>query len=104
MLFDGGRWNVPLYEYLCQACGRFELLQKFSDEQLTKCPTCEREIHRVISAPAIRFKGNGWYVTDYAAKPGNGSSKQSEVSADSASTPKKTTSKDSSASGSSPTK
>ncbi|MBN2370428.1 MAG: zinc ribbon domain-containing protein [Vicinamibacteria bacterium] len=96
---------MPLYEYMCQACGKFEILQKFSDDALSKCPTCGRDVHRIISAPAIRFKGTGWYVTDYAKKPSNGASKEAGSSPEqSSSTPKNTTSKDSSASGSSPTK
>jgi putative FmdB family regulatory protein len=96
---------VPLYEYMCQTCGKFEILQKFSDSPLGSCPTCGRDVHRIISAPAIRFKGTGWYVTDYAKKPANGTSKEAGPSKEqSSSTPKNTTSKDSSASGSSPTK
>jgi len=59
---------VPLYEYQCPKCGRFELIQKFSDELLTKCPTCGSEVQKLLSAPAIQFKGTGWYITDYARK------------------------------------
>jgi len=59
---------VPLYEYQCPKCGRFELIQKFSDEPLTKCPTCGQEVQKLLSAPAIQFKGTGWYITDYARK------------------------------------
>jgi len=98
---------VPLYEYSCEACGRFEVLQKFSDAPLAVCPTCEGAIHRLISAPAIQFKGTGWYVTDYARKSapepkksgGDGPSKSSSDSS-----PKQSTSTDSSATGSSPAK
>jgi putative FmdB family regulatory protein len=61
---------VPLYEYLCPTCGRFEVIRKFSDEPLTKCPTCGAEIQKLMSAPAIQFKGTGWYITDYARKDG----------------------------------
>jgi putative FmdB family regulatory protein len=57
---------VPLYEYQCPKCGRFELIRKFSDEALTKCPTCGSDIQKLLSAPAIQFKGTGWYITDYA--------------------------------------
>jgi putative FmdB family regulatory protein len=56
---------MPLYEYHCQKCGRFETLQKFSDGPLTACPTCGGTVERLISAPAFQFKGSGWYVTDY---------------------------------------
>jgi putative FmdB family regulatory protein len=61
---------VPLYEYQCPKCGRFEVIRKFSDPPLSKCPTCRRAIQKLPSAPAIQFKGAGWYVTDYAKKAG----------------------------------
>ncbi len=70
---------VPLYEYQCAgSCGRFEVLQKYSDAALTTCPTCGREVQKLLSSPAIQFKGTGWYVTDYAKKSGGGESKKSE--------------------------
>lgn len=56
---------MPLYEYHCKKCGRFETLQKFSDGPLAECPTCGGAVERLISAPAFQFKGTGWYVTDY---------------------------------------
>jgi putative FmdB family regulatory protein len=59
---------LPLYEYACPACGTFERMQKFSDPVLTTCPTCEKPVEKLLSAPAIQFKGTGWYVTDYAGK------------------------------------
>jgi putative FmdB family regulatory protein len=59
-------FRVPLYEYQCPKCGRFELIRKFSDEALTKCPTCGSDVQKLLSAPAIQFKGTGWYITDYA--------------------------------------
>ena len=59
---------MPLYEYQCPECGTFERVQKFSDPILTACPTCERPVEKLLSAPAIQFKGSGWYVTDYAGK------------------------------------
>jgi len=63
---------MPLYEYLCKKCGhRFEEIKKFSDKQPTKCPECGGVIEQVISAPAVQFKGSGWYVTDYAKKQGS---------------------------------
>ena len=61
---------MPLYEYLCPKCGRFELIRKFSDETVTECPTCGSEVQKLLSAPAIQFKGTGWYITDYARKDG----------------------------------
>jgi putative FmdB family regulatory protein len=60
---------MPLYEYQCTKCGhRFEKIQKFSDKKITKCPECGGRVEQIISAPAVQFKGSGWYVTDYAKK------------------------------------
>ncbi|HMH08980.1 MAG TPA: zinc ribbon domain-containing protein [Terriglobales bacterium] len=60
---------MPLYEYECKKCHhRFERIQKFSDPHVKKCPKCRGPIEQVISAPAVQFKGSGWYVTDYAKK------------------------------------
>jgi len=74
---------MPNYEYLCKNCGhRFEQIRKFSDKQLRKCPECGGVIEQVISAPAVQFKGSGWYVTDYpkkcAGSAGSSSSASSE--------------------------
>jgi putative FmdB family regulatory protein len=58
---------MPLYEYACDACGgRFERIQKFSDPPVAECPTCGGAVRKLISSPAIQFKGSGWYITDYA--------------------------------------
>src|SRR5690242_11701827 len=58
---------MPVYEYECQNCGeQFEVMQKFSDEPLTTHTKCGGTVHRLLSAPALQFKGSGWYVTDYA--------------------------------------
>jgi putative FmdB family regulatory protein len=59
---------LPLYEYECPQCGTFERMQKFSDPLLKTCPTCGKPVEKLPSAPAIQFKGSGWYVTDYARK------------------------------------
>ena len=59
---------MPLYEYECPKDGTFERMQKFSDPPLTTCPTCGGPVEKLLSAPAIQFKGTGWYVTDYARK------------------------------------
>ena len=59
---------MPLYEYQCPKCGNFEKIHKFSDAPLTKCPTCGSDVQKLFSAPAIQFKGTGWYITDYARK------------------------------------
>src|SRR4051812_19018143 len=66
---------MPIYEYECEACGnRFELIQKFSDPLVEICPKCgERKVHKLLSSPAIKFKGTGWYITDYAKKGGGDS-------------------------------
>jgi putative FmdB family regulatory protein len=69
--------RVPLYEYQCPKCGRFELIKKFSDAPLLTCPTCGCEVQKLFSAPAIQFKGTGWYITDYARK-GQGEGGKSE--------------------------
>ena len=64
---------MPLYEYECDACGhRFEVIQKFSDAPVEKCPSCGGHVHKMQSAPAIQFKGTGWYITDYAKKDTGG--------------------------------
>lgn len=60
---------MPLYEYKCEKCGhQFEKIQKFSDKMVKKCPECGGRVEQMISAPAVQFKGSGWYVTDYANK------------------------------------
>jgi len=60
---------MPLYEYQCKKCHhRFERIQKFSDPHVKKCPDCGGPVEQVLSAPAVQFKGSGWYVTDYAKK------------------------------------
>jgi len=107
---------MPLYEYECKKCGhRFEKIQKFSDKMVKKCPECGGQVEQMISAPAVQFKGSGWYVTDYAKKsssPGSSGSGESpskdkdkdkkdekpksDGSKDSSSTSKETASKDSS--------
>src|SRR5579871_5066025 len=64
---------MPLYEYQCESCGqRFEIRQSFKDEPLTVCPRCGGPIHRLIQAPAIVFKGSGFYATDHKGGNGNG--------------------------------
>ncbi len=71
---------MPLYEYQCTKCGhRFERIRKFSDPPLTKCPECGGKLEQLLSAPAVQFKGSGWYVTDYARKGAPGSSSESSA-------------------------
>ncbi len=60
---------MPLYEYRCKACGhRFEKIQSFSAPDEKECPVCKGEVERLISAPAVQFKGSGFYSTDYPSK------------------------------------
>ena len=67
---------VPLYEYECQDCHfRFEKLQRLSDPPPPKCPECGGKISQLVSASAVRFKGSGWYATDYARKSSGGEPK-----------------------------
>src|SRR6266404_4056177 len=57
---------MPLYEYECDQCGhRFEKIQKFSDPLEDTCPKCGGPVHKLMSSPAIQFKGSGFYITDY---------------------------------------
>jgi putative FmdB family regulatory protein len=100
---------MPLYEYECENCGDlFEVIQKFSDEPLTVHEKCGGKVHRILSAPALQFKGSGWYVNDYAKsgnsggnstkKPdgGSGTSSSSGESSSSSSTPASTSAEKSS--------
>jgi putative FmdB family regulatory protein len=74
---------MPLYEYECKKCGhRFEKIQKFSDKMVKKCPECGGQVEQMISAPAVQFKGSGWYVTDYAKKPSSAGSSSGDSSKD----------------------
>jgi putative FmdB family regulatory protein len=70
---------MPLYEYQCKKCGhKFERIQRFSDAMVKKCPECGGKVEQMISAPAVQFKGSGWYVTDYAKKSSGASSSKSD--------------------------
>lgn len=79
---------MPVYEYECQKCGaHFDEIQKFSDQPLKRHNGCGGRVKRLLSAPAIQFKGSGWYVTDYARKNGgSGDSKKDSSEAKAAST------------------
>jgi len=70
---------MPLYEFQCDACQhRFERIQKYSDPPADVCPSCGKgPIKKLMSSPAIQFKGTGWYVTDYARKSGTDAGKAS---------------------------
>jgi putative FmdB family regulatory protein len=89
---------MPLYEYECKKCHhRFEKIQKFSDPHMKKCPDCGGPLQQVISAPAVQFKGSGWYVTDYAKKSGAPTSSSGDGEAAAKDTSSKDATKDSAA-------
>ena len=68
---------MPLYEYECQKCGRrTEKIEGVDGPHLKKCPHCGGKVERLVTAPAIQFKGAGWYVTDYAKKSSGGDSEK----------------------------
>jgi len=81
---------VPLYEYQCKKCHSLtERIQKFSDPPLAICPHCGGELEQLLSAPAVQFKGSGWYVTDYAKKSSSKGSSGSNASASASSSESK---------------
>ena len=72
---------MPLYEYQCDKCAhRFEVIQKFSDAPIDVCPKCGGPVKKLLSSPAIQFKGTGWYITDYAKKGSDSSTTSSSSS------------------------
>lgn len=72
---------MPIYEYECRKCGhRFEVIQKISDSPIKKCEKCKGKTDRLISSPAIQFKGSGWYVDGYSKKDGASGSSESKES------------------------
>jgi putative FmdB family regulatory protein len=89
---------VPLYEYACVKCGRHtDKIEPVAGPHLKKCPHCGGKVESVITAPAIQFKGSGWYVNDYAAKTSSGEAKKSDGSSSDTKDAKDSGSKDSSA-------
>lgn len=84
---------MPIYEYECAACERrTEVLQKLSDAPPSECEECGGELKRLISAPAVQFKGTGWYVTDYGGRKNTDASSSSDDKGDKASKSEKQTS------------
>ncbi len=80
---------MPLYEFKCQTCGnRFERIERASSLHDGVCPKCGGASHRLLGAPALQFKGSGWYVNDYAKDNGSG---PSESEKETASVPASTT-------------
>ena len=77
---------MPLYEYRCKKCHHtFEKIRLFSDPPIKKCPECGGTVEQLLSAPAVQFKGSGWYVTDYARSGSSDKSKSSESTSSSSS-------------------
>ncbi len=73
---------MPLYEYKCLKCGRnTEKIEAVAGPHLKKCPNCGGKVEILLSAPAIQFKGSGWYVTDYAGKASRGDAVKEDKSA-----------------------
>jgi putative FmdB family regulatory protein len=61
--------GMPIYEYRCHKCRKtFEVMQKFSDQPLSRCPSCSGKVSKIISNCSFQLKGSGWYVTDYKKK------------------------------------
>ena len=74
---------MPLYEYQCATCRKVcEVLQKAKDKPPAKCPKCGGPMVKLVSSPAIQFKGNGWYVTDYAKKSSAPAADKAETKAE----------------------
>jgi putative FmdB family regulatory protein len=92
-----GGVSVPLYEYKCLKCGRnTEKIENVSGPHLKKCPHCGGKVESVITAPAIQFKGAGWYVTDYGGKKSGSDGEKTEKPAEAKETASKEKEKDSS--------
>ena len=84
---------MPLYEYQCESCEkRFEKIQKFSDPLIEICPSCGGRVNKLLSSPAIQFKGTGWYITDYAKKSSTDSSSKTSTGSSSSSSSSDTSS------------
>jgi putative FmdB family regulatory protein len=91
---------MPIYEYVCEGCGRFEVIQKFSDKPLKECPQCKEKgkksaVTKAVSASAFHLKGGGWYKTDYCSSSSSSSAagKSSDSGASSTSSSKESTPK-----------
>jgi putative FmdB family regulatory protein len=63
---------MPIYEYRCDNCGQFEIMQKITERPLKRCPTCQSKVTKLISNTSFQLKGSGWYLTDYARRDGAG--------------------------------
>ena len=88
--------SLPLYEYKCLKCDRHtDKIEPVAGPHLKKCPHCGGKVESVITAPAIKFKGSGWYINDYAAKTASGESKKPDGSSGDSKDSKESSSKDS---------
>ena len=76
---------MPIYDYLCPDGHRFEVVQRFSDEPIAVCEVCGKPVQRVLHAPAVHYKGKGFYATDYGRKGANGAKPDSSSSSESGS-------------------
>jgi putative FmdB family regulatory protein len=77
---------MPIYEYRCKKCGKqLEVLVRSSDKQPTRCRECGGRLEKLISQTAIQFKGEGWYITDYARKGSVAEKVEKELSSDTSS-------------------
>lgn len=75
---------MPLFEYVCNHCAeRVEILQKFSEQKNERCPKCDGEMRKLVSSPAIQFKGSGFYKNDYASSPATKSESSGESKSES---------------------
>jgi len=87
---------MPLYEYECKQCDeRTEILRKISDPPYSHCPKCGGEVKKLISSPAIQFKGSGFYKTDYPSAPASSSSEKKSENRETKSEAKTETKKES---------
>ncbi len=92
------RSGMPLYEYQCVSCGeRVEILQKLSDPPYSHCPKCGADMKKLLSAPAIQFKGSGFYKTDYASSSSSAPKSESSSGGESKSETKSETKSESKA-------
>lgn len=86
---------MPIYEYRCNSCGRIiEVMQKFSDKPLSRCPACSGKISRIISNCTFHLKGTGWYVTDYKKGDSGGGRREKTPETPKSESPKAETSKE----------
>jgi putative FmdB family regulatory protein len=79
---------MPIYEYRCNQCGEFEIMQRITEPALKRCPTCQSKVTKLISNTSFQLKGSGWYATDYGRRDGtggNGKGKATDTKAESSS-------------------